>query len=90
MKCDVNDMAVILTGAVPFNVGKFVTVVRPHRILKDVGFVWWIRSTTPLMTINGMLMTEGYIPDKFLDPIRGNQPQQQTKTATPKTEVVKT
>lgn len=87
MKCDPGDLAVILPGALPENVGAFVTVMHPFYMHPQLGMVWWVRGSTPLKTSCGLIVTEGMICDMFLDPIRPPKPEASTKTATPKTEV---
>lgn len=87
MKCDPGDLAVILPGGIPENVGAFVTVIHPYAMHPEFGLIWWVRAQQPLLSDSGAMVREGYIADKLLDPIRPPKPQQHTKTATPITEV---
>lgn len=87
MKCRPGDLAVILPGALPENIGAFVTVITPYRIDSAFGMVWWVRAQQPLMSDVGVRVREGYIADRLLDPIRPPKSYQHTKTAEPKSEV---
>lgn len=87
MKCDPGDLAVILPGALPENVGAFVTVMHPFDMHPQLGMVWWVRGRTPLKTSCGLMVMEGVICESFLNPIRPPKPDQQSTTKTSKPEV---
>lgn len=83
MKCDPGDLAVILPGVIPENVGRFVTVERPFGLHPQFGLLWWVKSNQPLYTAGGGWHTRGWIADVFLDPIRPPKPAPNTDTSTP-------
>lgn len=76
MNCKPGDLAYIVAGLVPENVGRIVKVVSAYGEYLDFGFCWRVTSNAPLYAFNALtgecfVLSFGWIPDSWLRPING-------------------